>query len=66
MFVVSGRGEATIEGKKHEIVPDTTIYAPLGVRHQLRNLSDETMKVICVFVPPLPPQYIDKVANPEA
>jgi mannose-6-phosphate isomerase-like protein (cupin superfamily) len=65
MFVASGRGEAVIEGKKHPIEADTAIYAPLGVRHQIRNMSDETMKLVCVFVPPLPPQYVETMSADE-
>lgn len=61
MYVVTGRGSVTIEGKEHEIAPDTAIFAPLGVRHRLVNSSDETMKVVCVFVPPLPPRYVEGV-----
>ncbi len=61
MFVVTGRGSITIEGKDKEIEPDTAIFAPLGVRHRIVNASDETMKLVCIFVPPLPPKYVEGV-----
>lgn len=63
IYVVSGYGKATIEGKEFEVGADTAIYAPLGVRHMIRNASDETMKLVCVFVPPLPPQYVERAAE---
>ncbi|HPC28346.1 MAG TPA: cupin domain-containing protein [Candidatus Methanomethylicus sp.] len=66
MFVVTGRGSVTVEGKDRPIGADTAIFAPLGVRHRLVNDSDETMKVICVFVPPLPPRYVERVIREEA
>jgi len=65
IYVVTGRGEAIIEGKIHHVEPDTAVYAPLGVRHQIKNLSDETMKLVCVFVPPLPRQYIESIPKEE-
>jgi len=61
MFVVTGRGSVTLEGKEHQIWADTAVFAPLGVRHRIVNGSDETMKVVCIFVPPLPPQYVERV-----
>ncbi len=65
MFVVTGRGRVTIEGNESPIGADTAVFAPLGVRHRLVNDSDETMKVICVFVPPLPPRYVERVVREE-
>lgn len=63
IYVVSGYGKATVEGKEFDVGADTAIYAPLGVRHMIRNDSDETMKLVCVFVPPLPPQYVERAAE---
>jgi mannose-6-phosphate isomerase-like protein (cupin superfamily) len=61
MYVLSGRGECIIEGKTYGLEPDTAVYIPLGVRHQIKNASDEGMKIICVFIPPLVSRYVEDI-----
>ena len=36
-----------------EVHPDMLVYAPAGVKHEMKNTSDETLKLICVYVPAL-------------
>lgn len=51
-----GRGEATLGDEKVKIENDLVVLAPKGVEHEARNTSDtETLKVFCVFIPPLKP-----------
>jgi mannose-6-phosphate isomerase-like protein (cupin superfamily) len=54
-YVASGRGQGTVGDEKASIEPDTVIYAPGGVPHEVKNTGDETLKLICFFVPPLKP-----------
>jgi len=56
MYVVAGKGESTIAGEKSEVEPDVLLHAPAKVQHEIRNLSDETLKLFCVFSPPFKPQ----------
>jgi len=52
MYVVSGHGKAFCEGEEEtEIHPDTIVYAPAGKKHEIRNTGDETIKLVCVYVP---------------
>ncbi len=51
-----GRGEATLGDETVKIENDLVILAPKGVAHEARNTSDtETLKIFCVFIPPLKP-----------
>lgn len=54
IYVVTGRGEAEVGGESAEIGPDSAIYVPKGVPHATQNFSDETMKLVCFFIPGLP------------
>lgn len=56
MYIVSGRGKCVIDGKETDIGPDTLVYAPKGVKHEIRNTGDETVKIVAIFVPPLKPE----------
>lgn len=53
MYLMSGRGVAYVNGEKHEFLPDTMIVAPKGVSHKIVNTGDETLRVLCVFSPPV-------------
>ena len=55
MYVV-GRGEGMIGDKKVKIETDSVAIAPMGVEHGCWNTSEtDTLKLCCVFVPPLKP-----------
>ena len=56
MYIVTGRGESTVAGEKSEVEPDVLLQVPAKVEHEIRSLSDETLKLFCVFSPPLKPQ----------
>lgn len=60
MYVVTGRGEGFCGDEKFKLEPDSVVWAPAGVEHQMCNTGEETMKLFCVFVPALPPGYADK------
>ena len=49
-----GRGECLMDGKAIGLETDSVIIAPRGVEHECRNTSQtETLKIFCVYVPPL-------------
>ena len=58
MIFLSGRGEAWLDGKKYELKPGVTIYAPRGIEHKTLNTGDEPMQIACVFVPAISTDYI--------
>jgi len=54
MYIASGHGVAISEdGEEVEVHPDMLVYAPAGVKHEMKNTGDETLKLICVYVPAL-------------
>jgi len=63
IYVITGRGEGKENGKTFKIEPGTIIYAPAGVEHDCRNFSDETMQMLCVYVPALPDESVDRIVK---
>jgi quercetin dioxygenase-like cupin family protein len=61
MYVVSGRGVYRVAGREISFEPDSILIAKKGEEHEIRNLSDETMKLVAIFAPPLKPSgYIEE------
>lgn len=48
-YVVSGRGELTLDGKKQEIGPGTAVLTRLGSSHGLRQVGSEDLVVILAW-----------------
>lgn len=53
MYVASGYGESIQGDDKAPLQPDTIIHSIAGVNHEVKNTSDDTMKLVCFFSPPL-------------
>lgn len=56
MYIVTGRGEGYCGEEKVDIQSDVLFYAPSKVEHEVRNTGDETLKLFCIFSPPMKPQ----------
>jgi len=55
MYVI-GRGESRVGDEVTKLETDSVIFAPKGVAHECRNTSEtETLKLFCVYIPPLKP-----------
>jgi mannose-6-phosphate isomerase-like protein (cupin superfamily) len=52
LFVVSGSGEARIEGRKIELAPGTLLLIERGEKHEIRNSGNEALKTLNFYVPP--------------
>ena len=52
IYVVTGRGEAEVAGKKIKLEPDIAFLIRPGEQHQIFNHYDEPMKLIWVYAPP--------------
>ena len=63
IYIITGRGEGEENGKTFKIVPGTIIYARAGVEHDCRNFSDETMQMLCVYVPALPDEIVKNITK---
>ncbi len=53
LYIMSGYGKAKIDGKDYELRPDALIIAPPRIMHQQINESDETMKMLAIWTPPV-------------
>lgn len=64
MYVAAGQGEAIVGDEKREIRKDAIIFAPKLVEHSVKNTRDETLKLVCFYVPPLKPSgYYEQAIN---
>ncbi len=56
VFILSGRGRATLDGEEHDLQPGTFLFIPGGVKHTFRNDGEEDLVFICLIpahaVPP--------------
>lgn len=55
MYVANGRGIATVGDENQEISVDMVLIAPKGIPHEVKNTGDETLKLVCFYVPALKP-----------
>lgn len=53
IYVLQGQGYVTIDGEKEEIAPGTLVHFPPAAEHCTTNESDETMRFIFSFSPPV-------------
>jgi quercetin dioxygenase-like cupin family protein len=51
IYIVSGAGEAYIDGKVSEVSAGSAVLFSKGSVHMLRNSGSEDMKVACFFTP---------------
>ena len=52
LFVVSGTGSATINGRRYPLGPMTLLLIERGDRHEIRNTGAELLRTLNVYVPP--------------
>ena len=52
LFVVSGVGEAIVEGARIELREGTLVLIQRVERHEIRNIGDTFLKTLNVYVPP--------------
>jgi quercetin dioxygenase-like cupin family protein len=58
VYVLQGRGEYWIDGNRGVFAPGDVIWFAKGCKHMIRNSTGETMKILCIFSPPMSPdQY---------
>lgn len=63
MYVVSGEGIATCGGKENTFGRGTIIFSPKGVEHAVTSTSDEKLRLVCSFIPPMEPSGAFKEAT---
>ena len=52
LYVVSGRGRATVEGQAQELSPGTLLLIAAGERHEVRAEGDEPLRTVNIYTPP--------------
>jgi mannose-6-phosphate isomerase-like protein (cupin superfamily) len=52
LFVVKGKGEVTLNGRKQQIRRHDAIFVASGEDHNLKNLGRKDLKLLCVCSPP--------------
>lgn len=62
MYCIGGRGTARVGGREYAYVPDTMIVAHPGDEHEIINTGDETLRVLCVYSPPIDLAFIKERA----
>lgn len=52
LFVVSGTGMATVNGKRYRLREGSLLLIEHGDRHEIRNVGRALLKTVNVYVPP--------------
>lgn len=52
LYVVAGRGAATVDGERVELREGTLLLIPRDTPHEIRNLGDGPLKTLNFYVPP--------------
>jgi mannose-6-phosphate isomerase-like protein (cupin superfamily) len=49
---VEGRGEAVLDGRTSEVVPNDLVFVRAGTRHNFVNVGDSPLRLITTYAPP--------------
>jgi mannose-6-phosphate isomerase-like protein (cupin superfamily) len=52
LYVESGRGTATVNGKRYTLTPGTLLLIEKGDEHEIRNSGRTLLKTLNFYVPP--------------
>jgi mannose-6-phosphate isomerase-like protein (cupin superfamily) len=52
LYVLSGRGSATIGGRRQDLKSGTLVLIERGVTHEIRNAGRAPLKTVNLYVPP--------------
>ena len=50
-FMISGTGEATVDGEKFTVRPGTCLWIPPGAEHGIKPVGRETIRFVIVTAP---------------
>ena len=53
VYVLAGQSELTLGDADHVFVAGQIVAIPIGLEHALRNTGPDTVKLLCIFTPPL-------------
>ena len=52
LFVVSGNGEALVNGKRHKLGPGSLVFIERRERHEIRNTGRALLRTLNFYAPP--------------
>ncbi|MGH7651333.1 MAG: cupin domain-containing protein [Gemmatimonadaceae bacterium] len=52
LFVLSGRGSATVGGKRHRLTAGSLLLIEKGTTHEIRNTGRSDLKTLNFYAPP--------------
>ena len=52
LYVLSGKGRATVNGQQHSLRPGTLVLIERGSTHEIRNTGRTTLRTLSLYVPP--------------
>lgn len=52
LFVIAGRGAATVNGKRISLAPGSLLLIEHKDRHKIKNTGDGPLKTLNIYVPP--------------
>jgi mannose-6-phosphate isomerase-like protein (cupin superfamily) len=52
LYVLSGKGEATVNGERIEFSAGTLLLIEAGETHEIRNPGDEPLETLNIYAPP--------------
>jgi mannose-6-phosphate isomerase-like protein (cupin superfamily) len=52
LFVLAGRGRATVNGRSQSLSPGTLLLIERGSTHEIRNTGRTPLKTLNLYVPP--------------
>ena len=55
MYVATGRGQFAEHGQGEIFEPDSFLFSRAGTEHEVKNTGKESLKLVCVYSPPLKP-----------
>ena len=56
LFIVEGDAEAILDGEVIHAPDEGVVIVPGGVRHNIKNIGDEELKLYTVYAPPEHPE----------
>ena len=52
LYVVAGRGDAVVKGRRYKLVPGTLIFIPGGERHEIKATGRSPLRTLNFYAPP--------------
>jgi mannose-6-phosphate isomerase-like protein (cupin superfamily) len=52
LYVVAGRGDAYVKGRRYKLVPRTLIFIAKGERHEIKNSGRTALRTLNFYSPP--------------